>query len=179
MDYEYCILGDLSVDYLVTADGKIHEGILGGGPAYAAAGARLWTDSVGLVACISPDFPEPLLNQLRQYGISTLDIHRRPDRHTYHHLLSYVQASQKQEIKATSKYVELGRQIPKALLASIPPHRISPGEQRTFPLPEDLPNEVSHCESIHLAGVSADPAKLIGHHLRKLRSKIISYDPPT
>ena len=71
-DSDFVILGRLQQDYLITHDGRSHEGILGGNAVYAAIGAKLWADSISIVSRVGSDFPETLLTELSEIGI---DIH--------------------------------------------------------------------------------------------------------
>lgn len=70
--------GGILMDSVVTAQGAVNEGALGGNAVYAAAGLRLWLgpDRVGIVGHVPATFPEALLDRLRCAGIQTEGIHR-------------------------------------------------------------------------------------------------------
>lgn len=53
--------------------------VLGGGATHAAMGMRVWSDSVGVVASIGNDFPQPSMDELKRYiNISGLQVHSCP-----------------------------------------------------------------------------------------------------
>ena len=59
------IYGKVIIDDLLDPDGAIVRGLLGGGGPQAAFGARLWADSVGLLARIGPDLEDRHRDHLR------------------------------------------------------------------------------------------------------------------
>jgi ribokinase len=63
------VLGNLTIDDLVLADGTTSMGLCGGNAIFAALGARLWSDSVGLSARIGPDFPRAIVQRLCEAGV--------------------------------------------------------------------------------------------------------------
>lgn len=63
------VLGNLTIDDVVLADGRTSMGSLGGNAIYAALAARMWTGSVGLVARRGEDFPDAGLRTLEELGV--------------------------------------------------------------------------------------------------------------
>jgi sugar/nucleoside kinase (ribokinase family) len=63
------ILGNLTLDDVVRADGTTSMGLCGGNALYAARGARAWEDAVGVAARIGPDFPAHYASELRGLGL--------------------------------------------------------------------------------------------------------------
>lgn len=63
------VLGNLTVDDVVLADGTTAFGLCGGNALFAARGARVWEDSVGLAARIGPDFPPQHRGDLHSLGL--------------------------------------------------------------------------------------------------------------
>src|ERR1051325_7688102 len=63
------VLGNLTIDDLVLADGTTAMGLCGGGAIFAALGGRLWSSRVGLSARVGPDFPRPHLQVIQAAGI--------------------------------------------------------------------------------------------------------------
>ncbi len=57
MSVDYFTYSGLWINDLVFPDGRTQMGMIGGGGAEAALGMRVWSDAVGLVAYIAPDFP--------------------------------------------------------------------------------------------------------------------------
>ncbi len=62
----YLSIGSVIIDDIVLPDGQSRMGVLGGGAVHAAMGMRAWVDPVGIIASTGADFPEELVEQLRQ-----------------------------------------------------------------------------------------------------------------
>jgi ribokinase len=69
MPADLWVLGNLSIDDLVLADGTTAMGLCGGGAIFAALGGRLWSPRVGLSARVGPDFPRSHIQVLESAGI--------------------------------------------------------------------------------------------------------------
>lgn len=63
------VLGNLTVDDVVMANGATAFGLCGGNALYAARGAHVWEDAVGVAARIGPDFPSQHRTDLRGLGL--------------------------------------------------------------------------------------------------------------
>jgi len=57
MGIDYFTYSGLWINDLVFPDGRTKMGLIGGGGVEAAIGMRVWSDAVGLVAHVAPDFP--------------------------------------------------------------------------------------------------------------------------
>lgn len=67
---------NLILDDIVFPDGRTAMGELGGGGAQTALGMRLWSDSVGLVASVGPDFPATWWEWLEAWGIDAQGVRK-------------------------------------------------------------------------------------------------------
>jgi sugar/nucleoside kinase (ribokinase family)/fructoselysine-6-P-deglycase FrlB-like protein len=65
------IIGNLTIDDVIQADGSSQMGTLGGNSAHAAAAALTWVRDVGVVARCGADFPAAALSRLREAGADT------------------------------------------------------------------------------------------------------------
>jgi sugar/nucleoside kinase (ribokinase family) len=65
------IVGNLTIDDIVRADGDTAMASLGGNTIHSATAARLWQLPVAIVARVGEDFPADALEQLRVAGIDT------------------------------------------------------------------------------------------------------------
>lgn len=63
------VVGNLTIDDVVLADGTTAMGLCGGNAIYAALGARLWEERVGLAARIGPDYPLTHIARVRDAGV--------------------------------------------------------------------------------------------------------------
>src|SRR5262245_5010458 len=63
------VLGNLTIDDVVSADGTVSMSMCGGNAIYAAVGARVWSDEVVLSARVGPDYSKHHLETLRRYAV--------------------------------------------------------------------------------------------------------------
>lgn len=73
---QFLSLGNCTLDDVVTPDGRIATGQIGGNGVYAAAGMRLWGVDVALVSVTGMDFPDLWLEQLATAGIDVSAVKR-------------------------------------------------------------------------------------------------------
>jgi len=66
---EYAIYGKIIIDNIRLLDGSVVRGVLGGGGPQAAFGARLWSDSVGLLSRSGTDIPPDAVDMLQGLDI--------------------------------------------------------------------------------------------------------------
>lgn len=81
MSVEFVVTGNLTIDDVVTADGAISPSQCGGNGVYAAIGASIWSDSVGLVAGAGEDYPADWLDRIAAAGIDIRGVYRLPEPH--------------------------------------------------------------------------------------------------
>jgi sugar/nucleoside kinase (ribokinase family) len=62
------IIGNITNDFIINVDGKASNQIPGGSLLYAAAGAKMWSDEIGLVGRYSEGFPLYFLERLEMLG---------------------------------------------------------------------------------------------------------------
>jgi sugar/nucleoside kinase (ribokinase family) len=70
------VAGGFTLDDTVLLSNEIMRGAPGGNVLYAAIGARLWRDSVGLIALIGRDYPQAYIELLKEKGFDTTGITR-------------------------------------------------------------------------------------------------------
>lgn len=67
----YLAVGGLTLDDIVAAGGAVHRRVPGGNALYAALGAALWSDDVGILSFVGEDYPRDVLGQLEDAGVAT------------------------------------------------------------------------------------------------------------
>jgi len=70
-EHDVIVVGNLTVDDVVHANGETTMASPGGNTIYAATGALIWGLSVGVVARVGADFPVTALERLREAGLDT------------------------------------------------------------------------------------------------------------
>lgn len=168
--YEFGIAGGLSIDHIVTSQDRVHDGILGGSAAYGAVGARLWSNSVGIIARVGADLPPAILAPLLRNGIDLGNVRSSPTICTQRAFVAYETPRDVAEGSPASHYLRLGRPLPKAFLRAA-------WMEPTDPLPADLPTEVGGLRAVHLAGLRWKSASLLSRSLRSSRVRFITFEP--
>jgi len=82
MPVSYVSFANIIVDDIVFPDGTTHMNTLGGGGTHAIVGMRVWTQEIGFVASVGPDFSPQHRTQLAAYGIDLSGVRVRKDIHT-------------------------------------------------------------------------------------------------
>jgi sugar/nucleoside kinase (ribokinase family) len=150
MTIKYLALGGIILDDVIFPDGRSAMSQLGGGGMYAAAGMRLWTDQVGLLARVGPDFDFGLLTDLH-LDESAIQVNQRPT----------PRAWQLYEVDGTRT------QIPR-----IPP---ADWQAQLSLTPSGLP-EIPGLRGVHLAGRGNPAERELAAHLAQ-SGLIISFEP--
>ena len=65
----HVIVGSVALDWIISSQGEVRRMVCGGNALYAAAGARLWSDSVAVVTRVGEDFPRQYLDNFERSGI--------------------------------------------------------------------------------------------------------------
>lgn len=116
--------GGMIIDNVVTGDGTVHREALGGNGVYAAAGAHLWCDGVGLVALVPRNYPMHWIEALRDAGIDTAGVTVRTDSVDRSEWFFYRNdGSRVDHLYATSDAYAA---------AGLPPGRLSPAQAAAF-----------------------------------------------
>jgi ribokinase len=63
--------GGLIVDCVVAADGAVSLDRMGGNGVYAAVGARIWANPIGIIGCVPRNYPRDWLATLRAHNVLT------------------------------------------------------------------------------------------------------------
>jgi sugar/nucleoside kinase (ribokinase family) len=85
----FVTVGNMTIDEILLPDGRSASSQCGGNCLYAAVGARLWSDSVGIVSLVGADFPAAWLDAVRAAGIDIRGIADLPQPHGMRAGLAY------------------------------------------------------------------------------------------
>ena len=72
----FITIGGVTIDDTVSPNGQLIFGSAGGNSVYSAAGARLWSEGIGIVSRIGSDYPEENLRILTEGGLDVSGIIR-------------------------------------------------------------------------------------------------------
>ncbi len=85
----FVTVGNMTIDEILLPDGRSASSQCGGNCLYAAVGARIWSDSVGIISLVGADFPAAWLDTVRAAGIDVRGIADLPQPHGMRAGLAY------------------------------------------------------------------------------------------
>jgi ribokinase len=138
------VIGQLSIDDVVLADGTTALGTFGGDAIYSALGAAHWTRPVGVVAVAGVDFPLGKWEELRGRGLDLAGIITRPGP-SIHYRVTYDQDGRRTFVQQSppSAFVE------------------------NTPLPGEVPADFRDAAAFHLAAMPFAGVEAIIPQLRR------------
>ncbi len=86
---KFVTVGNMTIDEILLPDGRTASSQCGGNCLYAAVGARIWSESVGIVSLVGADFPQAWLDAVRAAGIDIRGIAQLPQPHGMRAGLAY------------------------------------------------------------------------------------------
>jgi sugar/nucleoside kinase (ribokinase family) len=86
---DYIVYGKIIIDNIKLLDGNIVSDQLGGGGPQGAFGARVWSDSVGLISRLGKTFPKTARNALEKLDINTEGVNSYEDLETLFGIMFY------------------------------------------------------------------------------------------
>jgi sugar/nucleoside kinase (ribokinase family) len=172
--------GGLRIDYLITRKGEAHCGLPGGNALYAAAGAKLWVDEVGLWARYGRNYPPDWLQTFSTLGLDTtglISLSQDQDHRTFY---AYTPGGARDDTNPAAHFARSGHTLPQELedyVHSTPQQDDPAFFEPLAPRPEDWPQAFVQVTAVHLA-----PLPLATHlhapaRLREAGVQLISVDP--
>jgi sugar/nucleoside kinase (ribokinase family) len=145
--------GQLRRQYLLPPEGRPLLDTPGGNLLYAASGARLWSENIGLLARVGEDYPHDWLRQFEQKGMDPQGIKILPGPMDLRSFMAYTDPNTYQASNPVSHFARLGMAFPKGLLGYQPPTTDVDG--RTFGNPDsakisDIPADYFLAKAVHL-----------------------------
>jgi ribokinase len=151
---EYVVVGGLREDFFITPAGEVYLGQLGGNALYAAVGARLWSENVGLVARVGSNYPAGWLDIIAGRGIDTRGVVVVPEPLDTRTFFAYLTLEDRDDTDPAAHFARLGQPLPVALEGYVTSTEGQADPRRFSPLavrPEELSPEVVHARAFHLA----------------------------
>ncbi len=114
---DYAFIGGLRIDYLITPDGRTADGVFGGNAAFAAVGARLWTQpgQTAIIAKSGAAFPQAWLAALEGHGISTECVIHLDEPVEQRTFFVHLTGEERDESQPQEHYRRLGLPLPQGL----------------------------------------------------------------
>ncbi len=154
---ELICCGGLRVDYVITHDGQAHLREMGGNALYAAVGARLWSDKVGLLARVGENYPVGWLDALRRHGLDTSGVRAVPGRQDMRTFFAYLDPCTRVDTDPAFHFARIGQILPDELRGYVhsTPGQDDPDDYEPLAVqPEDWPQAFDGAYALHLSPIS-------------------------
>ena len=177
---EYAVVGGMREDYFITPAGEAHLHKMGGNALYAAVGARLWAEHVGIVSRVGDNYPQAWLDTIETRGIDTRGVKVIPGAQDTRTFYAYLSLEERSDTDPASHFARLGQPLPPELADYATSTEGQEDRKKFGPLavrPSEVPQSYLHARGYHLA-----PYDLIVHHtlpetLRRNGVRYVTCDP--
>jgi sugar/nucleoside kinase (ribokinase family) len=177
---DYAFAGGLRVDTILTPDGCVYAGAIGGNAAFAAAGARAWGAAVGMIARVGANYPAAWWDTFAQAGIATDGVTRVPGVHDMRTFYAYLSQEERDDRNPAAHFARLGLPLPDDLAG----YQTSTGGQEDLhawaPLavrPEDVPAAYAGLRAAHVAPAHVLTQLHLPGALRAAGARLVTLDP--
>jgi len=180
MPSRYLILGGLREDYCITHSDQAFLGVLGGNAAYAAAGAAVWSRSVGIVGRVGSNYPAEWLELIRSAGIDTDGIRLLPDHLDTRTFYKYLSLQERVDTNPAAHFLRAGVPLPLGLADYRSSTEGQDNQDEFGPLairPSDLPAGLKATAGAHLAPGDYLTHSVVPTRLRESGVRLITVDP--
>lgn len=110
------IAGDLTRDFIIDCNGHAHNSIPGGSLLFASAGARLWSDAIGMIGRIGKNYPHSWIENAQKLGIDTRGILTLEQSFEQRRFITWRDAENADYQNPVANYARLGLTFPHELL---------------------------------------------------------------
>ena len=179
-DFPLVFAGQLRRQYLLPPEGRPLLDAPGGNLLYAAAGARLWENSVALLARVGESYPQEWLKLFRQKGLNPAGVKIIPEDLDLRVFMVYTGPRTVQYTNPVSHFVRLGLSFPKGLLGYQPPQLEQDSRVRSnpdSPRLSDIPAEYLGAKAVHLAPLDLLSHTQLAPAFRHAGVSIVTLDP--
>ncbi|GAB4162954.1 MAG: hypothetical protein Fur0021_37640 [Candidatus Promineifilaceae bacterium] len=180
MGPNYVTGGSLRIDTLSTHDGEARSGLPGGNALYAAVGAALWRESVGVWARVGNNYPQAWLTQLSAYGLADQGVIHLPEPQDHRTFYAYLPDGRRDDANPAAHFARINQPLPSFLqdyvhstLGQDDPVHYEPLALR----PDDWPTAYAQARAVHLSPLSICTHRDTPPFLRAAGMRQITVDP--
>lgn len=178
----YLLLGQLSREFLVTAQGKMHLDRPGGNLLYAGGGISIWQndEAVGFVSRVGENYPRKWLQIFQEYGFNTEGVKILPEEIDHRELLIYTSLRDRATDEPIKHFARMEMSFPKALLGYQDTDNLSRAIDKALPTTlrqGDIPESFGYASAAHLSPLDFLSHSLMPAALRQLNINTITVDP--
>ena len=176
----YVCCGGLRIDYLITAQGQAHLREMGGNALYAAVGACVWSQSVGLLARAGENYPAEWLDTLKRHGLDTSGVRIVPGRQDMRTFFAYVDPDTRVDTDPAYHFARIGLPLPPELADYIhsTPGQDDPDHYEPLAVqPDDWPPAYDGARALHLSPISIRTQTFLPVRARQAGVAYVTADP--
>ncbi|HEX9989506.1 MAG TPA: carbohydrate kinase family protein [Chloroflexia bacterium] len=174
------VCGGLRIDYLITVEGQARLAEIGGNAVYAAGGARVWVDHVGIVARAGTNYPKTWLTKLEVHGIDTSGVRYLTDPQDMRTFYAYIDTHTRVDTEPARHFARIGLQMP-AELEGYMHSTLGQDNLETYESlgvrPEDWPRAYAKAKAVHLAPMGIRTHAQLPRYLHEIGVEVITLDP--
>lgn len=174
------IAGQLRRQYLLPPQGRPLLDSPGGSLLYAAAGARVWTEAVSLLARVGEDYPHDWMRLFRQHNLDTQGVRILPTALDLRSFLAYNDTFDPQRTNPVSHFARLGLAFPKSLLGYQPAPETQDSrfsQNADSPKLVDIPAPYLQARAAHLAPLDFLTHTQLAPAFRHAGALVVTMDP--
>ena len=176
----YVCCGGLRIDYLITAQGQAHLREMGGNALYAAVGACVWSQSVGLLARAGENYPAEWLDTLKRHGLDASGVRIVPGRQDMRTFFAYVDPDTRVDTDPAYHFARIGLPLPPELADYIhsTPGQDDPDHYEPLAMqPDDWPPAYDGARALHLSPISIRTQTFLPVRARQAGVAYVTADP--
>lgn len=182
MEQPLVLAGQLRRQYLIPPQGRPLLDAPGGNLLYAAAGARLWNDTVSLLARVGEDYPQEWLRTFQQKKIYPQGVKIVPGPMDLRTFMVYTDPQSYQRTNPVAHFARLGLPFPKGLLGYQAPQNEQNSRARAnidSPRLSEIPTEYYTAKAVHLAPLDLLTHQQLATAFRQRGATYVTIDPGT
>ncbi len=177
---KHLCIGSLALNDTVYADGRTSMADPGGNALYAAVGANLWSDQVGIVAVVGYDWPATYTETLSQSSIDTSGLTNKDDEtlrawtiYEVSGYRRYFSRNTEVVLLTPSPFSSTPLTAPEAANYSQAARRV---HLRNSPLPQELPAYLWNVDAIHICPMRLETTLIWLDYLQDKPDIFVSVD---
>jgi sugar/nucleoside kinase (ribokinase family) len=176
----YICCGGLRIDYLITAEGQAHLREMGGNALYAAVGAHVWSQDVGLLARAGENYPAEWLDALKRHGLDAGGVRIVTGQQDMRTFFAYVDPDTRIDTDPAYHFERIGLALPPELADYIhsTPGQDDPDQYEPLAVqPDDWPSAYNGARALHLSPISIRTQTWLPVRARQANVSLVSADP--
>lgn len=177
---KYLIAGKLKRDFIITPEDKASVDIPGGSLIYAAVGAAIWDQPVGLIGRVGEDYPQQWLDDFARHGFDRRGIAITPESIDLRRFAAYPKPDERVNADPVAHFSRIGQPFPRALLDYAPPTPSLDSRTRITPLSvrvNEIPSDYLDANAAHICPLDYLSHSLLPSTLRQGHITTITLDP--